>query len=156
MCHLTIYYSIELQCVAIIRVYTTIWTQCLTQYPYPSAGAVLLLHTPPSSDTTMRQLGRSKRLPVVWVCTSPEAHRVPNISRWESVVLLYWGERERYDSSRPGSGDIIVVASRCFTECLVQARNHYYCSNRCCGLRNNAIDVRPTNAAGVKPTKVTP
>ena len=28
------------------------------------------------------------------------------------------------------------------------ARNH--CSNRCCSLRNNTTDVRPTDAAGVK------
>ena len=46
-----------------------------------------------------------------------------------------------------------IVVYRWLAECLVQARNH--CSNRCCGLRNNASDVRPTDAASVKPPSQT-
>ena len=42
-----------------------------------------------------------------------------------------------------------MVMSQCFAGCLVQAGN--YCSNRCCGLRNSSSNVRPTDAAGVKP-----
>ena len=84
----------------------------------------------------------------MWVCTSPEAHRESNVSRWEAVVLLL-------DISRKTTVAQVreTVVFRCFAGCLVQARNH--CNNRCCGLRNNASDVRPTDAAGVKPPSQT-
>ena len=70
------------------------------------------------------------------------------MSRWEAEVYLI---EVVIDISRKATVAQVeeIVVSRCFAECLVQARNH--CSNRCSGLRNNASGVQPTDAAGVKP-----
>ena len=88
----------------------------------------------------------------VWVCTSPEAHKVSNVSGWEAV-MLHWGVLGNISRKRTIAQVQKRVLSRCFEGCLVQARNNY--SNRSCGLRNNASDVRPTDAAGVKPPSQT-
>ena len=67
-----------------------------------------------------------------------------NISRWEEVGLHL-----RKVTLLAQVGETVV--SRCFVGCLGQARKR--CSNRCCcGPRNYASDVRPTDplAAGVE------
>ena len=78
-----------------------------------------------------------------------------NVSRWEAVVLfngVVVTSHERQQSSAVGE----KVVSRCFVGCLGQARKR--CSNRwCCGPRNYASDVRPTDplAAGVESSSQT-
>ena len=74
-----------------------------------------------------------------------------NVSRWEAVVLFNGVVRNIH----PTKGNISAVGetvdSRRFVGCLGRARKR--CSNRwCCGPRNHASDVRPTDplAAGVE------
>ena len=73
-----------------------------------------------------------------------------NVSRWEAVVLFNGvGLEIPRKAALAQVGETVV--SRCFVGCLGQDRKR--CSNRCCcGLRNYASDLRPTDplAAGVE------
>ena len=59
----------------------------------------LAIHTPPSSDTLIKQLCRSKPATIV-VCASPEAHGLICVSQWPAVTssglcLIFHERRQR-------------------------------------------------------------
>ena len=73
-----------------------------------------------------------------------------NGSRWEAVVLFIGVVRNiPRKTTLAQVGDTVVPP--CFVGCLGQARKRY-CNRWCCGPRNYASDVRPTDplAAGVE------
>ena len=95
-------------CCAIYKIYICLLeVVCYFESGVFKNRIVPMFHTPPSSETTMRQLGWSK-LPVGvgGLCASTEPHGVSNnVSRWEAVVL-HW------DCASAGWRDGIVMVLR--------------------------------------------